>query len=253
MRFFLLGPVRASANGVDLRLGGAKERTVLAALLFNTDHVLGNDRLTHLLWDTTPPETATAQIHTYMSRLRIKLSPHVKIVHQHHGYRMELCDAWVDYKQFTMLSALGHSELAAGNYHLAAQHFRAALALWRGPVVEDATPYLAERVGPGWEEQRLAALDGRINADLYLGLHARLVPELTDLVGEYPYREELRAHLMKALYFSNRRTDALAAFQDARRTLVEEVGVDPSEALAHTHMAVLQGRGRRHLLQLATP
>jgi DNA-binding SARP family transcriptional activator len=90
----------------------------------------------------------------------------------------------------------------------------------------------------------MAALEGRISADLNLGRHADLVPELTALVREYPYRETLRAHLMTALYHGDRRAEALAVYQDGRRILLEEVGVDPGATLVQTHLAVLRGQSR---------
>jgi DNA-binding SARP family transcriptional activator len=204
--------------------------------------VLSNDRLTQLLWDHRPPATANAQIHTYMSRLRIKLRPHVTIVRQHQGYLLQTNACWIDFKEFSTLAEGAHVALIGGDFDAAAEGFRAALALCQATALCDVTQYLAEKIGPAWEEIRMAALEGRINADLKRGLDAALVPELTGLVREYPYREMLRAHLMTALHHCDRQTDALAVYQHGRRILLEEVGVDPGEVLMRTHLAVLRGQ-----------
>ncbi|HEV7710364.1 MAG TPA: AfsR/SARP family transcriptional regulator [Asanoa sp.] len=245
MIFYLLGPVRAEVDGNDVILGGEKQRTVLASLLVNENRSLSNDRLAQLLWDTKPPNTANAQIHTYMSRLRGKLSPYASILRQHHGYLLRTGDCRIDYKEFNCLVRRAQDALADGHFSTAARGFRASLELWKGTALTDVTTYLHDKIGPAWEETRMAALEGRIRAELQLGLHARLVPELTELVQEYPYREELRAHLMTALYLSGRQADALSVYEEGRRILVEEVGVDPGEVLVRTHLAVLRGYDRR--------
>jgi DNA-binding SARP family transcriptional activator len=242
MDFYLLGPVRAVINGVDLLIGGEKQRTVLASLLVYDRQVLSNDRLIQLLWDCQPPATASAQIHTYMSRLRTALGPDVKIVRRHQGYLLQSDDWWMDYSEFTRLAEVAHGALTNGEFDKAAAGFREGLELWRAPALSDVTQFLAEKVGPAWEEVRMAALEGRISADLQMGKNASLVPELTGLVREYPYREILRADLMTALYHSDRQADALAVYQDGRRILLEEVGVDPGENLVQIHLAVLRGQ-----------
>lgn len=248
VNFFVLGPLRVAVDGVDVGFSGTKERTVLASLLLFDDHVVDNDRLMQLLWDTTPPATASAQIHAYMSRLRRKLGPQMTISHRSPGYVMQTQNAWTDIHEFIALAELAHQELANVDFVQAARHFRDALALWRGRALPDVTPFLAGRVVPMWEEVRMAALEGRINADLRSGLDAVLVPELTGLVFEHPYREVLRAQLMGSLCLANRQADALAVFREGRRILVREVGVDPGEALTRTHCAVLQRRSRPEVL-----
>lgn len=237
---FVLGPVRVSVDGVDLSLAGTKERTVLVSLLLHENRMVSDHRLVHLLWDLNPPATSAAQIHTYISRLRAKLAPATRIVRQHHGYLLCAQDAWADFREFSTLTALGQQDLAEARYERAATRFRAALARWRGPALPDVTAFLADEVVPVWDEVRLAAMEGRISADLQLGRHARLVPELTGLVREHPYREVFRAQLMTALHSCNRQVDALAVYRDGRRILAEEMGVDPGEFLTRTHLAVLR-------------
>jgi DNA-binding SARP family transcriptional activator len=240
MEFYLLGPVRAAHDGVDLFIGGEKQRTVLASLLLHDKQVLNNDRLTQLLWEYQPPTTANAQIHTYMSRLRIKLRPHVSIVRRHQGYLLQTHDHRVDYKEFSRLADTAHAALTSGRFQEARDGFNAALALWHPPALSDVTQFLADKVRPAWEELRMAALEGRINAELNLNMHTSLVPELTGLVREYPYRETLRVYLMTALNHNDRQADALAVYHDGRRILMDEVGVDPSDTLVQTYLAVLR-------------
>ena len=122
-----------------------------------------------------------------------------------------------------------------------AEKLRAALALWRGPALEDLAfePFARDEVGR-LEEARLAALEQRINADLELGSAGDLVGELEQLVEEHPLRERFRAQLMLALYRAGRQADALEAYQDARRVLMDELGLDPSEELRALQQAILQ-------------
>lgn len=241
VEFFILGPVRASINGTNVPLGGAKQRTVLACLLLSGNGVLSDDRLTRLLWDASPPTTASAQIHTYMSRLRMRLSPHIEIQRRHQGYVFRTHDAWVDQQEFERLTVGAQFEMSHGQHQAAATRLRRALTLWRGPALSDVTPFLCNVSAPALEEARMAALEARIEADLQLGRHATVVPELTGLVSEFPFRERLRAQLMTALYFCDRQADALAVYESGRRSLAEELGIDPGDTLTRTQLAVLTG------------
>lgn len=245
----LLGPLRVVLDGAEVHLNGAKERTVLAALLLHAGHVLDDHRLMQLLWDLNPPATSNAQIHSYVWRLRRKLGAGVTIHRQSSGYRLDARTARTDLDEFGVLTSTAHHELAEARHEQAASTFRRALALWRGPALPDVTRFLADKVVPRWEEVRMAALEGRINADLALGRSAMLVPELTSLVVEFPYREVLRAQLMAALYLGHRRVDALEVFHTGRRILVDEMGVDPGPALRGTHLVVLGDRSRAELLR----
>lgn len=241
MDFGILGPVCASISGADVALGGAKQRTVLAALLLAEGRVLSNERLTTLLWGCAPPATASAQIHTYVSRLRNWFRPDVEVVRQAPGYLMRLNGAGYDYHTFVSLVRSGHTELRAGRGAAAATCFQQALELWRGPALADVTEFLNEEAAPKLDEARMEALDARIEAELSLGGHRRLVSELTGLVAEHPFREKLRIQLMTALYRCDRQADALQVYEEGRRILAEELGVDPSAALTRAYRAVLTG------------
>lgn len=242
MNIRILGPVCAMADGVEVPLGGVKQRTVLATLLLAHGRATSNTRLTSLLWDADPPATATAQIHTYMSRLRNSFRPHLEIVRQPPGYLIRLGDTWFDYQAFEEQSRLGHREMAADRYEEAVHHFRAALGLWRGSAaLANVTRFLSESAGPMLDEARMVVLEARLEVELRMGSYTHLVSELTGLVEEYPFRERLRAQLMTALYRSGRQADALSVYQDGRRFLAEELGIDPGEVLQRTHQAALTG------------
>ncbi|HEV2782250.1 MAG TPA: BTAD domain-containing putative transcriptional regulator [Actinophytocola sp.] len=240
MEFRVLGPVEARDGDRRLTFDGAKPRTVVAALLLARETELTDARLGTLLWGSAPPATATSQIHTYMSRLRKRLGPGCRIVRQHSGYLLRTGPAWVDRLEFERLSGLGQRHLAAARYELAAAQLTSALALWRGRALADVTDFLANAEGPRLEEARLAALESRIDADLALGRHTLLVPELTGLVAEHRLRERFRAQLMTALYRCHRQADALAVYDRGRRILAEELGVSPSEALDRVYYAILR-------------
>lgn len=248
MRFAILGPVKVFGDdGGEATLDGSKQRTVLTALLLARGGLVSDDRLSSLLWGWHPPSTINAQIYTYISRLRKYLGPSVEIVRQRPGYCMRIGGARFDYDEFERLSGQGQADLRGGRFEAAADHFRQALALWRGPALADVTEYLADAELPHLEEARMLTLEGRIEAELALGRHRPLVTELSALVTEHPMRERLRAQLMTTLYRCDRQAEALAVYQEGRRILAEELGVDPGATLNAVHHAILTGdldRGR---------
>jgi DNA-binding SARP family transcriptional activator len=241
MEFRILGPTEVWRDGVEVVLDGSKPRTVLAALLLAGGHVLSDERLSTLLWGWEPPATMSAQIYTYVSRLRKYLGDEVAIVRQRPGYLLRADRASFDYAEFRRLSRAGRDHLKAARFDEAAACLARALRLWRGKALSDVTEFLADAELPGLEEDRLSVLEGRIEAELELGRHSALIPELTALVAEYPVHERFRAQLMIALYRCDRQADALGVFHDTRRVLAEELGVDPGPELYRTFQAILAG------------
>jgi DNA-binding SARP family transcriptional activator len=197
--------------------------------------------LSELLWGWHPPTTESAQIYTYVSRLRKRLSPEIDIVRQPPGYLMRVKSAEFDYEIFERATVLGQEQMSLGRYEKAARYYRSALELWNGPTLANVTEFLASAELPRLDEARMATLESRIEADLRLGRHLQLVSELTRLVAQYPTRERLRVQLMTALYYSDRQVDALSVFNDGRQVLLEELGIDPGAALASTYQAILRG------------
>ncbi len=248
MNYRLLGPLEVRDGEESLPLAGAKQRALLALLLVHANHVLSRDRLIDELWGDEPPETAVQSLQVYVSRLR-KLLPSDTLLTRPPGYLLEVAPDELDLRCFEQLLAEGHEALAQGDAERAAIVLHQALALWRGPALAEFVfeQFAQPEIGR-LEELRLAAVEERIEADLALGRHADLIGELEALVAENPYRERLRGQLMLALYRSGRQTEALEAYKDARRALVDELGIEPSEELQQLEKAILT-----HDEQLKTP
>ncbi|MGC5013376.1 AfsR/SARP family transcriptional regulator [Streptosporangium sp. DT93] len=248
MRFSVLGTLEVRSGDHRLvRLGAAKQRTLLAVLLLNVNRPVPVDRLVEALWQQRPPRTAAVALRTYVSALRRALgradrpepSPLCTVPG---GYQMRLRPAELDLLAFEELAAQGHQALADGRPGLAGERLRRALGLWRGRPFEDVAlePSLgAELVR--LEERRLAAQETWIDSQLALGHHRDLLAELGALVVEQPLRERLQAQWMLALYRSGRQAEAMRAYRDLRRRLVRELGVEPSPPLQRLHRQILAG------------
>ncbi|MEU3100950.1 AfsR/SARP family transcriptional regulator [Streptomyces griseoflavus] len=239
----LLGPLEAHRDGEPVDLGGAKPRTVLAALLLARGRVVPDTELTALLWGESPPVTCSAQIHTYASRVRRLLGPAVTVERRRPGYLLRLPEhgVGVDLLEFRRHAARGAGALTGGAPGTAARVLRRALGVWRGTALGGVCDPLADLERDRLEEERLTTLEQRLSADLELGRHAEVVAELIALVAAHPLREGLRGRLMTALYRSGRQADALAAYRAARATLAEELGLEPCAELQRLHQAMLTG------------
>ena len=237
--FRVLGSLEVVEDDQQVALGSPKQRALLAALLVHRRHPVSSDRLIDELWGERAPPTARKIIQGYVSGLRKVLGGGV-LVSRGGGYLLQVDPARTDVDRFESLVAEGHRALADGDPDTAAERLREALSLWRGPALADfAYESFAQSEIARLEEARLTALEERIEAELALGEHARLVGELEALVREHPLRERLVAQLMLALYRSGRQADALAAFRDARARLVEELGLDPGRGLGELERAIL--------------
>lgn len=241
MQLRVLGAVEAVDGDQHRHFDGAKPRTVVATLALANGRTVPDSRLSAMLWGTHPPATASSQIYTYMSRLRKQLGPDIQIVRQAPGYALDLGVAGFDLAEFERLRKLGQDRLAAGQHDQAADRLGAALSLWRGRAISDVTAFLAEAEGPHLEDLRVSALEGRVEAELALGRHGRLVSELTGLVAEHPLRERLRAQLMTALYRDNRQAEALSLYDSGRKLLADELGIAPGAVLERVFHAILRG------------
>jgi predicted ATPase/DNA-binding SARP family transcriptional activator len=246
MDFRILGPLEALDEGRDVAPAGTKRRALLALLLLHANETLPTDRLIDELWGEHPPATAARTLQAHVSRLRKVLGAGAGngaggvIVTREHGYELKLDPERLDAHRFERLVAEGRTELATGHAERAASAFESALSLWRGaPLADLAYQPFAQPEIARLEDLRVAALEDLNDSKLALGRHNELVGQLEALIGEHPYRERLRAQLMLALYRSERQADALQAYQDARRTLVEELGIEPGERLRELERAVL--------------
>ncbi|HEX3813079.1 MAG TPA: BTAD domain-containing putative transcriptional regulator [Mycobacteriales bacterium] len=240
MFFGILGAVEAwRPDGTVVAVGGPRVRALLAVLLLDAGRVVGTERLIDSLYGQRPPADAANALQSQVSRLRRGLGDAGAVVQRHPGgYRLDVEPGDVDAGRFQELREEGRLALAAGERQRAADRLGAALALWRGPALADVPGVSAPAAR--LEELRAATVEDHAEALVELGRHREVVPELQELVGAYPLRERPRAQLMRALYGSGRQAEALAVFEDARRTLADELGADPSAELTETQLAVLR-------------
>jgi DNA-binding SARP family transcriptional activator/pimeloyl-ACP methyl ester carboxylesterase len=244
IEFRILGPLEISADARFVPLGSPKQTALLGLLLLHADETLSRDRLIEELWGEAPPATVDSALHVYLSRLRRLLESAGAggaLVRERYGYRLRVKAEQLDANRFEHLAGEGSEALAAGKSALAADRLRQALALWRGPALADLqSERFAITAAARLEEERVAALEQRLEADLALDRHRQLIHELKVLVAEHPYRERLRAQLMLALYRSGRQAEALHAYQQARRTLADDLGLEPSQELRQLEQAILR-------------
>jgi len=249
LRVGILGPLEVHRGGVPCVLGGRQQRFVLALLALETGHAVSLDRIADALWGDDLPPSYVATVQTYIFRLREVLEPdrakgdpaRVLVSTPGGGYRLELPPTAVDAMRFEADVARGRAALEAGDASTAAATLGEALALWRGDVLSDlgdlgpAAP-AAQQLG----EVRLVATEDWAAAELALGHHSALVPQLASLEAAHPLRERFAALRMVALYRSRRQAEALAVYREARQRLAEELGVSPGEELRSLHERILK-------------
>jgi DNA-binding SARP family transcriptional activator len=234
VEFRVLGPLEVRRDGRDIHLP-PRERALLSVLLLRSNELVVVSDLLDALWGDSPPSTAHAALKNAVSLLRKSLPAGV-IETRPSGYVLHAGSGELDLLRFESLLREARGAPAATRADL----LRAALANWRGlPVVEvPVEPYLQAEI-VRLEELRMLALEDRIDADLELGRHRDLVPELESLVKLYGVRERLWSQLMLALYRSGRQADALAAYRRAHVALVDELGIEPGPALKELQRSIL--------------
>jgi predicted ATPase/DNA-binding SARP family transcriptional activator len=246
LEFRVLGPVEVEEGDRKVALGGPKARAVLAILLLQRGEVVSAERLIELLYDGLPPEKASKSVQAHVSRLRKALGGG-RVRTAAGGYALDLSPGELDVDRFDELAEQGRSLLAAARPEQAAAVLRQALALWRGtPYADFRYSEFARSEIARLEERRLVVLGDRIEADFALGRHADLVPELEALVSEHRLREKPRAQLMLALYRSGRQVEALEAYQDARKALTDELGIEPSPEVRELQQKILRQDASLH-------
>ena len=239
MEYGILGPLEVFDGGRVLPLGGGQQRALLALLLLRRNEVVSTDRLIEDLWSGQPPATAHKIVQIYVSQLR-KVLGEGRLVTRAPGYLLQVGQGQLDADRAARLLADGRRALGDGHAPAAADRLREALALWRGAPLADFTykAFAQAEVGR-LTALRLEALEERIEADLALGRHADLVPELAVLVREQPLRERPRGQLMLALYRCGRQAEALEVYRDGRRVLDQELGLQPGHALHELERRIL--------------
>jgi DNA-binding SARP family transcriptional activator len=234
--FRILGPLEVVNETGPVALTGQKQRALLALLLIHAGETLSTDRIVDELWGDNPPRTATTSLWNLVAQLRKVLPPDV-LATKPPGYVLRLEGHELDLRRFEELVARARTADAEERSAL----LRQALALWRGgPLADLAYETFARREIERLDELRLVVLEDRVDADLERGAHADLAGELEALVNDHPLRERIRGQLMLALYRSGRQAEALQAYLDARRTLVDELGIEPRRELQDLYRAILR-------------
>ena len=250
LEFRILGVLEVVDNGRPVHIGASKERALLAELVLHPNQIVSRERLMEVVWGESAPATATATLNTYVCHLRAALEPGRErrssprlLLTREPGYLLAVDPERVDGVRFERLAAEGSRALSAGDPDAAAVTLRTALALWRGEALADFVyePF-ARADAIRLEELRLTTIEERVEADLALGRHHDLVPEVRRLLDEQPLRERLWGQLMLALYRCGRQTEALQAYGELRSVLLEEYGIDPSPALRRLEDDVLHQR-----------
>jgi DNA-binding SARP family transcriptional activator len=235
----ILGPLEVVGEQGPVDLGGPRRRSVLAILALAANSVVSIDRLADALYGEEPPATAVTQVQRQVSDLRKALGEAIET--RPPGYLLRVEPGRLDLDRFERLTADGGAALARGDHAQAAARLREALALWRGGALDDlaAEPFATAAI-TRLDDLRLAALERRIEADIGLGAHHDVVPELEALVRQHPTNEGFAAQLMLALYRAGRQQEALTAFRELRARLVDDYGIEPTPALRALEGAVLR-------------
>jgi DNA-binding SARP family transcriptional activator/predicted negative regulator of RcsB-dependent stress response len=240
--FKILGPVEITMGSARLELGGVRQQLVVATLLLRANKVVTMDRLLEAMYGEDLPPTARAQVQTSIFSLRrtfASCADEPVIVTHSHGYVIKVESGQFDKERFEELVSAARAAREANSAELAVARYRDALRLWRGPALEGIDSALLRAAAYRLDEQRIAAAEDRIALELDLGRQHELVGELTELVGEHPLREGLRCQLMLALYRCGRSAEALQVYREARRIMVDELGVEPGKQLRLLEHAIL--------------
>lgn len=250
MQFGVLGPLAVKGGSTNSEPSAPKERQALALLMINANRTVPVQGMIDELWDYRPPARAVAAVHTYIKQLRSLLRERPpdragppapeRLVTRGRGYRLNAGTGEFDVDVFNAEVKSARCALARGDHARAAARFRAALGIWRGRVLVDVTrgPLLGATADE-LDATRLSVISERIDADLRLGHHHRLIAELTALTRQNPANEDFAAHLMIALYRSGRQADALEVFHRLRRALNEAFSAVPSPRVRELNSAML--------------
>ncbi len=240
--FCVLGPLEVRSGGMVLPVSRGKQRAILAVLLLNAGRVVPLDELAETLWGADPPPSARVAVQNHVMRLRkaLRNTGVSRISTLPNGYMIAMAEGELDVARFEDHLSAARAAARGGSWEDAAARGSAALSLWRGAPLEDvASELLAVRDVPRLAEMRLQAVEVRIDADLHRRRHGEVIAELRQLTAAHPMREHLHALLMLALYRDGRQAEALAAYQDARQVLIDELSTEPGPELRQLHQQVL--------------
>lgn len=241
VHFAVLGSLEVTVGDIWLKLGGPVPQRILTTLLLEPGRMVPVSRLVEAAWDENPPRTAEHQVRKAIADLRQRIPDGGSLlVTEGPGYRLDVAPANLDLSLFSLRLRQAREAQESGRTAEAADKLRAALALWRGPVMCGNGGSVIAAASAVLEERRLAAVEQLVELRLALGESGELVGDLRQLVAERPLWETLRGHLMVALYRSGRQAEALEEFGRVRELLVEELGIDPSPQLTRLYEAILR-------------
>jgi len=246
MGFGVLGPLQMTVDGAPVSLGTPKQRAVLALLVMNRNRPVSTDSLITAAWEERPPAEARASLHSYVSNLRRLVSgagadPKSVLVNAPPGYRLNVADTACDIGRFVVEKAAGVHAAAAGRFEEASRHLTAALAEWRGPVLEDLRDFqFVDAFATALTEDKVVAHTAHAEAEIACGRSYSVIGGLETLTVEHPYREPLWAQLITAYYVAERQSDALDAYQRLKTTLADDLGIDPGPTVRALHERILR-------------
>jgi DNA-binding SARP family transcriptional activator len=242
VEFRILGPLELAADLRRLDLGGARQQIVIATLLLSANRVVTMDRLLEAIYGEDLPPTCRAQAQISISSLRRLFARHSSeaiISTYANGYVIKVEEGQLDAGRFEQLVTAARAARDSGQPDRAVAGYRDGLRLWRGPAFDGIESQLVRAAASRLDELRITTNEDRLKLELDLGRHHELVGELTELIEEYPLREQLRGHLMLALYRCDRTAEALQVYRQARRTMIDELGIEPGDRLQQLEHAIL--------------
>jgi DNA-binding SARP family transcriptional activator len=246
LEFGLLGPLSMTVAGRPVALGTPKQRAVFAMLLINRNRAVGTDSLVTAAWDESPAPAARASIHSYISNLRrilgaTEVDAHTLLASAPPGYCLTVADGDCDLDRFITKKTAGLRAAAAGQFDQASSQLAAALAEWRGPVLDDLRDFaFVEPFAAALTDDNVSVHSARAEAEIACGRAYAVIGELEELAAEHPYREPLWAQLITAYYVAERQSDALEAYRRLKMVLAEDLGIDPGPTIEALHTRILR-------------
>jgi DNA-binding SARP family transcriptional activator len=244
--FGVLGPLQLCAGGALVPLGAPKQRAVLAMLVISRNRAVSVDSLINAVWDENPVPAARTSIHSYVSNLRRLLGeagfePNRVLASAPPGYQLSIADSDCDIGRFITEKNAGVQAAAAGRFEDASSHLSAALAEWRGPVLDDLRDFaFVDTFATALSEVKAVAQTALAEAEIACGRAEHMIARLEVLTGEHPFRERLWAQLITACYVAERQSDALEAYRRLKTNLAENLGIDPGPTIKALHERILR-------------
>jgi SARP family transcriptional regulator, regulator of embCAB operon len=245
VQFGVLGPVQMRVEGVSVPLGTPKQRVVLAVLIVNANRPVGIDTLIGAAWDQRPPPGARATLHAYISNLRRLMVgaglDRAVLASTPPGYQLTIADNQTDFARFSTEKSAGLQAAAAAQFEQASRHLSAALAQWRGPVLEDLRDLqFVDALAAALDEEKIVTHIAHAEAEIACGRPHAVIAELEALIAAHGYREPLWAQLLTAYYLADRQSDALDAYLRLKTLLADDLGIDPGWTIRELHERILR-------------